>query len=79
MVSHSTGYATGKRHMRDREAIDVTLDVLEALVAIRPNSARLEELDHKRHDGELSEADYAEWMELQDRGIWFTATSNRST
>jgi hypothetical protein len=63
------GYATGKRHMRDREAIDVTLDVLEALVAIHPNSARLEELDHKRHDGELSEAEYAEWMELQDRGL----------
>ncbi len=62
-------YATGKRHLRDREAIDVALDVLDALVAIHPDTARLEELDRKKHDGELSEAEYDEWMELQDKGL----------
>ena len=62
-------YATGKRHLRDREAIDVALDILDALVAIHPDSARLEELDRKKRDGELSEAEYAEWMELQDKGL----------
>ena len=49
-------YATGKRHLRDREAIDVALDILDALVAIHPDSARLKELDQKRRSGELSEA-----------------------
>ena len=62
-------YATGKRHLRDREAIDVALDILSALVAIHPDAARIEELDRKKHEGELSEAEYAEWMELQDKGL----------
>ncbi|MCW6004624.1 BREX system Lon protease-like protein BrxL [Micromonospora sp. CPCC 205371] len=62
-------YATGKRHLRDREAIDVALDVLDALVAIHPDARRIGELDAKRRDGELSEAEYAEWMELQDKGL----------
>jgi len=62
-------YATGKRHLRDREAIDVALDILGALVAIHPDAARIEELDRKKHEGELSEAEYGEWMELQDKGL----------
>lgn len=62
-------YATGKRHLRDREAIDVALDILEALVAIHPDSARLQELDEKRRVGELSQGEYAEWMELKDKGL----------
>jgi uncharacterized protein (TIGR02653 family) len=62
-------YASGKRHLRDREAIDVALDVLSALVAIHPDSARLEELDRKKHEGDVSEAEYAEWMELQATGL----------
>ena len=33
-------YVSGKRHLRDREAIDVALDILDALVAIHPDSAR---------------------------------------
>jgi uncharacterized protein (TIGR02653 family) len=62
-------YATGKRHLRDREAVDVALDVLDALVAIHPDTLRLEQLDPKKHEGELSGAEYAEWMELQDKGL----------
>ena len=62
-------YATGKQHLRDREAVDVALDVLDALVAIHPNSERLGELDRKRGDDELSEAEYDEWRELQDKGL----------
>lgn len=62
-------YATGKQHLRDREAVDVALDVLDALVAIHPNAARLSELDSKRRDGELSEAEYEEWRDLQDNGL----------
>jgi len=62
-------YVTGKRHLRDREAIDVALDILGALVAIHPDAIRIEELDRKKHEGELSEAEYDEWMELQDKGL----------
>ena len=62
-------YASGKKHLRDREAVDVALDVLDALVAIHTDSARIEQLDAKRRDSELSEAEYREWMELQDRGL----------
>jgi uncharacterized protein (TIGR02653 family) len=62
-------YATGKHNLRDREAIDVALDILDALVAIHPNSVRLKELDEKRQRMNLSEAEFAEWMELQDKGL----------
>jgi len=62
-------YAGGKRHLRDREAIDVALDILDALVAIHPDAARIGELDRKRHESELSTAEYDEWMELRDKGL----------
>jgi serine/threonine protein kinase len=62
-------YATGKRHLRDREAVDVALDVLDALVAIHPDTLRLEELDRTKHERELTEAEYAEWMQLKDKGL----------
>ena len=62
-------YVTGKRHLRDREAMDVALDILDALVAIHPDSTRLQELDEKRRDGELSEAEYGEWIDLQEKGL----------
>jgi uncharacterized protein (TIGR02653 family) len=62
-------YATGKRHLRDREAADVVLDVLEALVAIHPDSLRLAELAQRGDDGQLSEAEYHEWTDLQEAGL----------
>ncbi|WP_217922212.1 BREX system Lon protease-like protein BrxL [Miltoncostaea oceani] len=62
-------YAGGGKHLRDREAIDVALDVLDALVAIHPDSVRLEQLDRKNRESELSEAEYDEWMDLQDKGL----------
>jgi serine/threonine protein kinase len=62
-------YATGKRHLRDREAIDVAFDILDALAAIHPDSARIEELEREKDEGELSEAEYQEWMQLQDNGL----------
>jgi serine/threonine protein kinase len=62
-------YVSGKSHLRDREAIDVALDILDALVAIHPDAARIEELDRKKHEGELSKAEYDEWMELQEHGL----------
>jgi uncharacterized protein (TIGR02653 family) len=62
-------YVNGKRHLRDREAVDVALDVLNALVAIHPDSVRLGELDAKREDGGLSETEFREWQVLQEEGL----------
>src|SRR3984885_13800214 len=50
-------FVTGTRHLRDREAVDVALDLLDALAAFHPDSARLVQLDAKRRDGELPEAE----------------------
>jgi len=62
-------YTSGGRHLRDREAIDVTLDVLDALVAIHPDSVRLSELEEKRQNGELSQDEYYEMQDLQEHGL----------
>jgi CheY-like chemotaxis protein len=62
-------FAVGKRHLRDREAVDVALDLLAALVAFHPDSARLEQLDAQRRNGDLSEAELNEWTELKDKGL----------
>ena len=56
-ASHSSEFTGGKRVLRDREAVDVALDLLDALVAFHPDSERLNQLDAKRREGELSEAD----------------------
>jgi len=62
-------FVTGSRRLRDREAVDVALDLLDALVAFHPDSGRLKQLDAKRRDGGLPEAESREWMELKDKGL----------
>ena len=62
-------FVTGSRRLRDREAVDVALDLLDALVAFHPNSARLKQLDAKRREGGLPEAESHEWTELKDKGL----------
>jgi hypothetical protein len=62
-------FVTGKRHLRDREAVDVALDLLDALVAFHPDAARLRQLDARRREGNLSEAESNEWMELKEQGL----------
>jgi len=62
-------FVTGKRRLRDREAVDVALDLLDALVAFHPDSGRLKQLDAKRREGGLPEAESREWMELKDKGL----------
>jgi serine/threonine protein kinase len=57
------------KFLPDREAVDVALDLLDALVAFHPDSARLGELDAKRQQGELSEGEFREWMELKEHGL----------
>jgi Protein tyrosine and serine/threonine kinase len=62
-------FVTGNRRLRDREAVDVALDLLDALVAFHPDAARLTQLDDKRRDGDLSEAESREWTDLKDKGL----------
>ena len=62
-------FVSGNRHLRDREAVDVALDLLDALVAFHPDSARLRQLDDKRREGDLPEAESREWLELRDKGL----------
>jgi hypothetical protein len=62
-------FVTGRRRLRDREAVDVALDLLDALVAFHPDAARLKQLDAKRREGDLPEAESREWLELKDKGL----------
>ena len=62
-------FVSGNRRLRDREAVDVALDLLDALVAFHPDAARLKQLDAKHRDGDLTEAESREWIELQDVGL----------
>jgi hypothetical protein len=62
-------FVSGNRHLRDREAVDVALDLLAALVAFHPDAARLKQLDDKRREGDLPEAESREWLELNDKGL----------
>jgi serine/threonine protein kinase len=62
-------FVNGNRRLRDREAVDVALDLLDALVAFHPDAARLKQLDARRRGGDLPAAESHEWMELQDKGL----------
>jgi CheY-like chemotaxis protein len=62
-------YINGKKQIRDREAVDVALDLLDALVAFHPDAARLKQLDAKRREGDLSETELHEWLDLKDKGL----------
>jgi CheY-like chemotaxis protein len=62
-------YVNGRMHLDDDEAVGVALDVLAALVAFHPDAARLKQLDAKRREGDLSEAELYEWLELKDTGL----------
>ena len=62
-------YVGGKKQLRDREAIDVALDVLGALVAIHPDVERLETLEGRKRGGEISQDDYEELMLLSENAL----------
>jgi CheY-like chemotaxis protein len=62
-------FVNGRKHLRDQESVDVALDVLDALVAFHPAAARLKQLDAKRREGDLSEAELREWLDLKDKGL----------
>jgi len=47
----------GKKPPRDREAIDLALDLRDALVAIHPDSAHLKQLEATNRESDLFEAE----------------------
>jgi hypothetical protein len=55
-------FVTGKRNLRDREAVDVALDLLAALVAFHPDAARRQQLA-AQGSGE------DDWDDLAGRGL----------
>ena len=62
-------FVSGKRNLRDREAVDVALDLLDALVAFHPDAARLKQLATERSQRNLPEAELDEWTELTGSGL----------
>jgi hypothetical protein len=62
-------FVTGGRRLRDREAVDVALDLLGALAAFHPDAARLNQLEAERREAGLPEAASREWTELNDKGL----------
>ena len=62
-------YATGKKQLRDREAVDVALDVLSALITFHPDAERLAVLDQKKRDGEITSEEHEELMGLSDKAL----------
>jgi serine/threonine protein kinase len=62
-------FATGKKSLRDREAVDVALDLLDALVAFHPDAARIKQLEVQRLAGDLTEAESRELAELRGAGL----------
>ena len=62
-------YATGKKQLRDREAVDVALDVLDALIAIHPDTERLDALESKKRGGEITGDEYEELIRVTENAL----------
>jgi uncharacterized protein (TIGR02653 family) len=62
-------YTSGQKHLRDREAVDIILEVLNALAAIHPDSVRLNELEDKKRDSEITPEEFDEMQGLQEAGL----------
>lgn len=62
-------YAFGTKHLRDREAVDVALDVLGALAAIHPDAERLNSLHEKNQRGEISKDEFDELMSFSENSL----------
>ena len=70
-------FVSGNRHLRDREAADVALDLLDALVAFHPDAAD-RQLMTSAASGTWRKPSRASGRNCRTRG-WSTAISSRST
>ena len=62
-------YVNGNKPLRDREAVDVALDVLSALMAIHPDNDLLDALDQKKREGEITAAEYDDLMSVNESAL----------
>jgi serine/threonine protein kinase len=62
-------FVTGTKRLGHLDAVDIAIDVLDALVAFHPDAERINELDAKNSGSSLSEAELHEWMDLKDRSL----------
>jgi serine/threonine protein kinase len=62
-------YSRGVKQMPDPEAVDVALDVLGALIAMHPDSGRLDELHRRKRVGELSMDEYDELTIMSETAL----------
>jgi serine/threonine protein kinase len=69
LKSSLADYATDKKQLRDREAIDVALDVLDALTAIHPDTERLEALEEKKRGGGITSEEFDELMSITENAL----------
>ena len=62
-------YALGHKRLSAKEAVDLTLQLLGALVAIHPNTHRIGELETRGKSEELAEEEFDELQRLRAQGI----------
>jgi len=63
-----TRYTTPDRRLPVREAVNAILDLLSALEALHPDVDRLEALQAKMNEGEITAEEYEEFGRLQSEG-----------
>ena len=61
-------YAAGIKRLPVRQAMECTIQLLSALEAIHPDVDRIEELETRRDEGEITDEEYDEWSRLQNSG-----------
>ena len=71
-------FASGRKHLRDREAVDVALDLLSALVAFHPDAPRLGSWMRSAATASCRTPSRASGSGCRTKG-WSTGTSSRST
>ncbi|MDM8520299.1 protein kinase [Anaerolineales bacterium HSG6] len=63
-------YITPEKHLSVSEAVQLILDLLSALIHLHPDVDRLEELDQKKNEGEITAEEFDEYQRLPDEG-WY--------
>lgn len=62
-------YTTPDQRLPVREAVNVILDLLNALIYIHPNVDRIEEIRKRMDKSEITQDEYLEFQELKNEGL----------
>lgn len=63
------GFVRGSKRLDDEEAVQVTLSLLDALIAFHPDAARLAELQAKDREGGLTGAEFDELIGMKEHRL----------